>query len=50
MWFSDDFADGKHSMHNGKCAKQAEAKMLCDRYGFDYEQEVITARQFPDAP
>jgi tetratricopeptide (TPR) repeat protein len=31
-------------------AYEARAKMLCNRYGFDYEQEVIMARQYPDAP
>jgi len=30
--------------------RQAEAKMLCDRYGFEYDDMVNTARQFPHAP
>jgi tetratricopeptide (TPR) repeat protein len=30
--------------------REAEAKILCDRYGFDYDEKVIMARQFPDTP
>lgn len=30
--------------------REAEARRLCGQYGYDYDQVVAKARQFPDAP